>query len=301
MKRISESTPNIRFLDIATLERKAELQYQQGQFEDAVLSIQEIIDKLDENDAGWYIQLMATYLYPADTNASMKKQKDAFLKNNHLYRPEQGIVYNRLTNNINGREEIILEWIRKYKDPTNLIIALMNILDDVSFGLNSDQFENGIKEIGNMLGFNSQRPEKESGKGPDNLWNIESKQFWLISCKNKVKTDRHHIHKKEVNQLSGDINWFKQHYDGCTAIPIFIHPSKTLSSDAYINNDAYVIREENLNLLKENIRKFYKFLVKHDLTDISKEMIKAKLSENHLSTFDIRSQYMEKIEQSPNS
>ena len=298
MQTTPQNIPDPEFLEIAKLERKAELQYQQGRYTAASSSIQAIIDKPDTNDAGWYLQLMATYLYPHDKSASMVKQESAFSKNNDLHRPEHGTTNNTLPSNTNGREAVILEWIRKQKN-TDLILNLADILDDVSFGVDSNQFEAGIEKMGNVLGFASQRPEQENGKGSDNLWNVGSKQYWLISCKNKVHLDRQYVSKREANQLGGAIDWFKHDYDECTAKPILIHPSKTLAADAFIKDDVYVIRNENLCLLKENIRKFYSSLVQYDPNDISKDTILSKLRDNKLDIFDLTKTYLEKIEQIP--
>ena len=299
MHKVPENVPNDVFLKTTKLERKAEIQYQRGDCEDASSTIQTIIDNLDRdrdrNDSGWYLQLMATYLYPIDPNTSMEKQKGAFSKNNHLHRPEQGVTHNKLAGSINGRESVILDWIKKCGNPNKLIITLTDILDNVTFGVDPDQFESGIEEMGNVLGFTSQRPDKQSGVGSDNLWNIGGKQYWIISCKNGVSLDRPSISKKDVNQLAGDIAWFNQHYDGCTGKPILIHPSKTLASEAFIDKNINVIRKENLCLLKENIKKFYTSLTKYDLNDISTEMIKTKLSDHKLGTYDLADMYLEQV------
>ena len=116
-----------------------------------------------------------------------------------------------------------------------MVVDLRSILDNVSFNTPSESFEDGIEKLGKVLGFASHRPEKESGSGPDNLWNIIGRSFWIISCKNMVLDSRDSIHKKEVGQLNNDIAWFKQNYEDCEGKPIFIHPAKTLESNAYLN------------------------------------------------------------------
>ena len=298
MDKIQENIPSAAFLEAAKLERIAELHYQQGQFDKASSSIQTIINSLDGNDTGWYLQLMATYLYPADTNIAMEKQASAFYRNIHLHRPEQGSHYNKLDRSTGGRESVILNWIKKHKNHSNLIIDLNSILDDVSFGADTEWFERGIETMGEILGFNSHRPEKKDHMGSDNLWNIDGKQYWLISCKNKVKLDQQYMSKRDVNQLAGHIAWFNKQYDGCTAKPIMIHPSKTLALDAFINNDVQVIRNENLNLLKENIKKFYRSLMQFDMNDISIEEIRIELSKYKLGIYDMASTYLEQAKMS---
>ena len=207
MEKIEKTPSNDTFLNIAKLERDAELLFQRGRYQDASDNIQQIID-MNIEDPGWYFQLMATYLYPHSVENSMDRQIKAYEKNYGLYKPEQGITYSKLTNSSNAREELILEWIKKHNSRNKLIINVNAILDSIVFGIEPEIFEKGIETLGTMLGFPSQRPEKITGKGSDNLWNIMGRQFWSISCKNDVKLDRKYISKREAGQLSNEIAWF---------------------------------------------------------------------------------------------
>jgi len=190
MDTVIPDTSNKDYLEFAELERIAEIHYQDGQYEKAVEAVRTIIDKSDDEDAGWYFQLMATYLYPVNHTNSMDKQVKAFSKNNRLHKPESGIFYSKLANSTVTRENSIIEWIKKQESHSSLIVELMSILDSVSFDTPSESFKNGIEQLGKILGFPSDRPEKSSGSGPDNFWNITAKQYWIISCKNMVKQDR---------------------------------------------------------------------------------------------------------------
>ena len=96
---------------------------------------------------------MATYLYPINTADSMDRQVKAFTKNNRLSRPEEGIIYSKLTNASVSRENLIIEWINQQKSKPDLILNVSAILDAVSFGAPSDSFENGIEQLGTILGF----------------------------------------------------------------------------------------------------------------------------------------------------
>jgi len=295
MEGVEINPLNKEYLNLAELEREAEIQHQDGQNEKAIATIQKIIDQTDDADKGWYFQLMATYLYPINTTDAMDKQVKAFSKSNRLYRPETGVSYSKLANTTFNRETSIIDWIKKHDSHSSLIVDLMTILDNVTFNINSESFEDGIEKLGKVLGFVSQRPEKESGNGPDNLWNIASKNFWIISCKNMVSDNRDSIHKKETGQLNNDIAWFKQNYEDCKARPVLIHPAKILESNAFLNESSYVITEENLDKLKQNVQNFYNSLKGIPFEDISNDIIKQMLAKAHLDVYNLTNDYLERI------
>jgi len=296
MDTVELNSLNKDYLELSKSEREAELQYQDGQYSKAVKIIQKIIDNSNDVDAGWYFQLMATYLYPFNPTNSMDKQVKAFSKNNLLHKPPTGITYSKLANAPVSREALIIDWIKQQESHNSLIVKLITILDSVSFNTPSDSFENGIEKLGMILGFPSQRPEKTSANGADNLWNIFGKQYWVISCKNRVKMTRNVIHKKEASQLDTNTAWFNQNYDDCTGIPVLIHPAKTLDSDAFLLTSSYVINKEKLDFLKQNVRNFYNSLQDIPFDNISTDIITKKLAESYLDRLNLTKNYLERIE-----
>ena len=59
------------YLDIAFKERRAETLAQQGQERTAMGILDDLKSPLDKSENGWYLQLMATYLYPVNPTESM--------------------------------------------------------------------------------------------------------------------------------------------------------------------------------------------------------------------------------------
>jgi len=168
-------------------------------------------------------------------------------------------------------------------------------LDSVSFGIPSESFEDGVEQLGRMLGFPSQRPEKISGKGSDNLWSINGKHYWVISCKNMIMKDRDFISKSEAGQLNNDMAWFSTEYSGCTGTAVFIHPSNTLNSDAFLNTPGCVVTPQKLELLKRNVKNFYNSLVGIRPDELSVETVSRKLAESKLNMLHINQDYFESI------
>ncbi len=138
----------------------------------------------------------------------------------------------------------------------NFIKSRLNF-DDSDY----NSFEEGVKELGELLGFTSFRPDKNKGVGPDNLWGLNFQNFLVIECKNEAISK--FIAKENCNQLSGSINWFNTIYNlskEIKAIPIMIHPSNKILAGTYPPENMRCIDKEKLELLKKNITNLTKTL-----------------------------------------
>ena len=60
--------------------------------------------------------------------------------------------------------------MREFSDYSELFLSVNATLDNLSFGIEATKFEAALKDVGALLGYVSQRPDKEIRKGPDNLW-----------------------------------------------------------------------------------------------------------------------------------
>nr|WP_255668456.1 helicase C-terminal domain-containing protein [Methanocella sp. CWC-04] len=275
---IKESESN-EYLNNALSERDAELHYLNGKIRIAVDIVQNLHDNSDNyDDKGWYLQLKSIYLYESDKTRAMDAQLRAFEKNNNLFRPPSGVKYSKISKG-RPRAVNIKEFIKEHDTIISLIINVGNILDQVSFSNNSDNFEEGIKQVGRLLGFESQRPDKESGCGPDNLWQLDLNHYWVIECKNEVD-GRDFVSKNEVGQMHNSISWFKVNYEGSNFIPLFIHPATFIDKNTELLDPIYVIDESSIESLKRNISGFYKSLP--SLEDKSEKFILERLVEYNL-------------------
>lgn len=293
MSGLELKTKNNEYLDVAVLERDAEILYQKGQIKPSIEKIQELISKSEDEDKGWYLQLKATYLYNTNKTESMNVQLNAFGVNSNLSKPEVGLEYSKLNSKGKSRNLRILEWILQNESHTSMILKLQHILEKIIFNGDSDRFEEGIKELGIVLGFLSDRPEKNTSKGPDNLWNVSTNNYWIIECKNEVKIKRKQIYKRESGQLHNSISWFKKQHEDHKGIPVFIHPSKLLADDAFIAEASWVLLPSSLNKLKDNINNFY---ISLDCNNVSEKVIHEKLNEYKLNEQNFQSEYLTRVE-----
>jgi replicative superfamily II helicase len=295
MSRVTINEIDQEFINLSHLERTAELLFQQGQHEKAIETAQQLVNQsTDPNDRGWYYQLMATYTLPIDHSESMKIQLKAHTENEMLSRPPVAIKYQKLITSHTNRAKKILEFIHTKENSNAMILHIDNLLSKINFNTSSEVFEESIRELGIVLGFNSHRPEKTTGRGPDNLWHIQSKDFWIIECKNMASSKT--IAKKYASQLNTSIAWFKEEYqDGENGIPVMIHQLNMLDDDAFLNETGYVIQKDQLEKLKKNTQNFYNSLSR-SFSELTSEGITKKLSEYELASNEMKKYYLKPIE-----
>lgn len=102
------------------------------------------------------------------------------------------------------------------------------ILNDLRFGVNADPFEKALDDLGMMLGFKTERPDKQWKEGPDNLWAIRDNEYLLFECKSEVSLQRATINKQETGQINNSCAWFKNHYGDSKLKAVMVIPTKKL-------------------------------------------------------------------------
>lgn len=219
----------------------------------------------DKREKGWLKQLLAEYTNYFDPVEAQKLVKAALADNRALLKPIEGIAYTKLvTPKVNQAKQCSEHLVERYGDGNKIIIAMNAILDDLIFAPDSSsRFEEALKNLAFFLGFKGQRPENETGKGPDGLWQIGSLKYLVIEAKNEATTGT--ICKDYCNQLGGSMNWFTGTYDGtCEATPILIHPSRVFEFASSPHAKTRVTDKEKLPELREACRKLAVALAAND-------------------------------------
>jgi len=168
-----------------------------------------------------------------------------------------------------------------------------DIFGRLTFGTKSDKFESAIDELGNILGFNTERPDKSWKAGPDNLWAIREGQYLFIECKSEVLLTRSEIAKEETGQFNNNIEWFKRFYPGAKVQHTIIIPTKKVKSNTGFSEKVFVLRDKGLRNLVSNSRSFILGFSQTDLKDLSSEHINKSIEEYKLSSDNLVSQYFE--------
>ena len=279
-------------------ENKLEKLFSQGEYELAVEKKQKFIDKFinDDLEKGWYLEQMARYAYMYSEEKSKTLQKSAFKKNPQLLKPKEGIAYSKISFVNENRINIFKRNIGKYDSFDEFNLYINEVIENLSFGIAAEKFESALKNLGEILGYVSQRPDKEIRKGPDNLWCVSNKKYVIFECKNEVDENRNTIKKYEVGQFNNHCGWFKEEYgEFVDVLRIMIIPTRQLAHDADFNEKVFVMRRNGLKKLKDNLKKFVKEIGKYELDSLSDEKIQGYLNMYKLNIEDFPENYIEDI------
>lgn len=214
MDSIENNDNNFSIYDLLLEEAKIEKLYCDDEYEKATAEMQKVIDNLSEDklERGWYLQQLARYMYSVSKGKSIELQKSAFKCNSQLLKPKTGINYTKVSYIHENKLKRIRMFFEKYENYNELSLAVDEILDNLSFGIESDKFELALKSAGELLGYISQRPDKEIRKGPDNLWCGINNQYNFFECKSEVEETRGEISKHEAGQMNNHCAWFEEVY-----------------------------------------------------------------------------------------
>lgn len=281
------------------IERESELLFQRKQYSEASEKIQKIIDICsdDPEELGWYLQLKALYLAPFDKSKSIDCQVKAYLNNPNTFSRSEGISYSKLLTKNFNREITIINWIKTHDNFNTMIVDVDRILDVLNFNTSHEIFEEGIKQIGEILGFGSQRPEKETKHvgAPDNLWELKSHYYWVIECKNEVIANRG-VCQTENGQMMNSMGWFEEKYsDSETYLPVMIHPSNYLEPGSHPLERVKVLTPENLDKMKANVKAFFLSLKDYSFEKLTDEIIRKNLADNKLSHTQLEGEYLQNL------
>jgi replicative superfamily II helicase len=285
------------------LERQAECLYAEGKYREAVNKLQSLIDghsdTLSVYERGWYLQEMSRYLYAQNRVEGMALQVNAHRTNKLLFLPPNGYQITKIDLKSHERIANIKSRISQFNDFEDLLVYMDDMFSSLVFGVKSERFENAIDDLGRLLGFNTERPDKNWKAGPDNLWAIKDGHYMFIECKSEVLLTRAEICKDETGQFNNNIAWFKRFYPGATVNYTIIIPTKKVKSNTGFNENVFVLREKGLKALVSNARAFVLGFKNCDLKSLSDEFINKSVHQHKLTVETLIPEYFETTVMTP--
>jgi len=284
-------------LEILSLEQKADTFFLCERYEDAVRVYQDILDKikLDDSERGWYLQKKAHCKYFSSKLESQKLQRGAFERNFELLKPIEGISYKKIENINLNRTQNIIKYVQQFPTYEELMLEINTLCERLSFGTEADIFEKNLEQIGQALGYLSQRPDKTIRKGPDNLWGIGNNSFIMFECKSEVSQGRKEIYKSEVGQMNNHCGWFEKEYQGAKVYRVMIIPTLYLAFDADFTHDVKIMRKNKMQLLRKNFLAFFKEFRGYDLMHLEDKFIHDCLETHNLDNESLTMKYAEDV------
>ena len=215
-----------------------------------------INDETNPSTKGFLLQIKAKYTNFIDRSQAQQILLSGRNVNTGIISPIVGIRYDKTINNKEQARAICEHISQNGISQNDYVIYVDAISNSLSFSLESDEFENAFQKVGQIIGFVSSRPDKETnGEGPDNLWAIGGNKYLVVESKSAAVSDT--ISKDYCNQLGGSMRWFSNVYgDAYSATPIMIHKSVIIDRQATAVSSMKIITPENLESLRENINKF---------------------------------------------
>ena len=247
---------NIQNLAAAECERKFFRLARDGYYEKAVGMVIKFLEdnaNLDEKLKGWILQLAAhVALLSKNSDKADQLQQSAYaLNRRNLLRPRISPTYVRLSPPSKQSENIISQ-LRSYEFRRGFLAYFEEIADWLTPSASSNQFEESLKNLGMILGFETHRPEREFTKGPDDLWILNEKSAMVIEAKSR-KDEDNALTKEEHGQLLEAYEWFGQNYPGIKGYKVVVHPN-AVTTAAVTAGDSFALTLQGLAILLTNAR-----------------------------------------------
>lgn len=247
----SHIDPSIKFIreafDAARIRR----------FDLASAAMQKAVNAESDDAVKGYLKLqLAEYEHHLNPTGAQEILLSAGKLNRYLTKPIQGISYSKLSISKSGQAAAASEFMTRFLEPNDLVIFVNALLEDLIWSEEgSKRFEAAIRDLGSLLGFGSQRPEIEVGKGPDNLWAVGELRYFLIECKSGATTGT--IAKSDWSQLTSSLTWFENTYDkSCSAAAVIIHPSNCFDRYSTPAPETRVMEIDCLAELRRQLRSY---------------------------------------------
>lgn len=232
-----------------------------GDADGAVRILRTGIDTVaEELSKGWWMEELATYEQLVNPVAAQKTLSAARARNPAVLKPAVSSARKPIRGRAAQAAAAAEYLAATYDDPSLFRLSVGALFDSICWGVEetADQAEEQIRLLGLHLGFVSTRPEKEDRDGgPDNLWAMSPKVHAVIELKTEVSRSDPVIIKSEAEQLVHSIVWDEEtHADVETRIPVMIHPSSSLSTNARLPAGSKIITREHLDDLKADVTAF---------------------------------------------
>jgi len=270
IKNSKERLSTIRYASSMVLDRKTvalrkAFDYSdQLQWQKAISEIDNAINVEEQRTTKAYLlQIKAKYTNMIDRSKAQQILLSGRSLSKAILAPIDGIVYDKLINNTPQAKGICVFIQNENISQNNFVIYANTLTDSLVFSQNTEAFEQALMKLGEMLGFCSTRPDKETnGEGPDNLWAIGDNTYFVIECKSGATATT--ISKEYCNQLGGSMRWFEKGYPSSSGIPIMVHPSLMTDRQATAVSNMRVINKSKLEELKKAIGEFVVALAQKD-------------------------------------
>lgn len=259
----AKSDTGLNLDPIATASRIAFDSARLGDHTAAMEILNSVASKTSDQDLKAWLQVrLAEMTHTVDPARAQKIVLSARKLNSNVLKPIEGIAYQKLKPVIGKQAAAVQKYHSgRFLEAVDRVLYTKSVIEDLQFDPErTDEFEAAIDTVAKMVGIGSQRPEKQIGDGPDNLWAFPDGTFLVIECKSG-STSHQGISKHDLGQLDQAMTWFKGKYmEAIPVSPIIVHPLRALGQGATKVADMRIINATGLAKLKKAFEEFNKSL-----------------------------------------
>ena len=247
--------------------------------------------ELDPKIKGWLLELGARAAHQnGEATKRDQLQREAYALNRGLLKPTSGAHYTPLMVPTQQAENIA-GYMQQFALLGGALASFEQIADNFISTATARQFEEALKDLGQVLGFSCERPERKHQGAPDVLWMLNGDTAWVIECKNRKQPDNR-LSKSEHGQLLQSCEWFREQYSHRAEVRVIVHPN-SLATEAVTVGRTMALTLPKLWELVGSVRTL--------LRDLSSELrsetqliglCESKLDELHLRPSQIGDRYL---------
>jgi hypothetical protein len=218
----------------ASIERRAVSLFADGHPDKAIARITAFLDgpaMLDGQTRGWFEQLAARFAHMwGNHELAHQLQTSAYSHNRNLHRPLVAPPYQPIPEPGEQSQAIAAQlagyrvrrgFLREFEETVSLLVPAAS----------ANQFEQALADLGQMLGFSTQRPENTGEPGSDVLWLLPGRVGIIIEAKSRKK-QKNALTKQNHGQLLVSQLWFTSAYPGHSAVRVSVHPNIAATRDS---------------------------------------------------------------------
>jgi hypothetical protein len=238
----------------------------------------------DPAERGWLLEQQAVYRHVTDPQGAQRLLLNAMTYNHHVLHPLAGVSVDRVKPATEQAKAVGDYFARTFTDALDAILGTRALFDELIWDKeHSDDAERMWEELGELLGFASQRPEKRYGTGPDNLWSMGNGTDLVFDLKTGALEQP--IKKADVDQLGGHLRWHESKFDSTPATALLVHKSAVYDSRGTPPAGARVFTQDGVDRLREAVISFTVALPKSEWsnqTRIAEELVSRNLTADRL-------------------
>lgn len=245
----------------ASLERRAVSLFTDGHPDKAIARITKFLDSstlLDDQTRGWFEQLAARFAHMwGNRELAHQFQTSAYSHNRNLHRPLVAPPYQPV-HEPGEQAQAIAAQLASYRLRRGFLQEFEETVSLLVPSASANQFEQALADLGQMLGFSTQRPENTGEPGSDVLWLLPNRVGLIIEAKSRKK-QKNALTKQEHGQLLVSQLWFTSAYPGYSAIRVSVHPN-IVATRAAVPVDVKALTYEKLQELIGDAKAMFSLL-----------------------------------------